>query len=196
MPIGLIRDAGAKGVSLDAALLRPQDEDAIGEAIEAGTAFFLGVVPGTDTRLPDIGVVAKPALELWRRLGFPPSTLADQVVLTPTCGLAGATPPYAKAALAKCREGRQGPPRRPGRGVTRARPPGVRRGAAPGPAGAASRVLTRELSATAVTLSVRLVDGCSPDGAAVPRGETGDERRAGRACRRRRGSGTPSSPSW
>src|SRR5690606_30524377 len=74
------------------------------------------------------------------------------------------------------------PPRRPGRGVTRARPPGVRRGAAPGPAGAASRVLTRELSATAVTLSVRLVDGCSPDGAAVPRGETGDERRAGRGA--------------
>jgi methionine synthase II (cobalamin-independent) len=104
VPITLIRDAGARGVSLDAALLRRQDEDPIGEAIEAGTAFFLGVVPGTDARLPDIGVVAKPALELWRRLGFPPSTLADQVVLTPTCGLAGASPRYAKAALAKCRE--------------------------------------------------------------------------------------------
>lgn len=104
VPVKVIRDAGAKGVSLDATLLRRQDEDPIGEAIEAGLAFFLGVVPGTDTRLPDIGVVAKPATELWNRLGFPPAALADQVVLTPTCGLAGATPSYAKAALAKCRE--------------------------------------------------------------------------------------------
>jgi Methionine synthase II (cobalamin-independent) len=104
VPVAVIREAGAKGVSLDAALLRREDEDPIGEAVEDGVAFFLGVVPGTDTRLPDIGVIAKPAVELWHRLGFPPATLADQVVLTPSCGLAGATPAYAKAALAKCRE--------------------------------------------------------------------------------------------
>ena len=104
VPIQVIREAGAKGISLDASLLRRQDEDPIGEAIEDDIALFLGVVPGTDTRLTDIGVVAKPAIELWNRLGFPPATLADQVVLTPACGLAGATPAYAKAALAKCRE--------------------------------------------------------------------------------------------
>ncbi len=104
VPFEVIRTAGAKGISLDAALLRRRDEDALGAAIEAGTAFFLGVVPGTDSRLPDVGVVAKPALELWRRLGFRPEGLAQQVVLTPACGLAGASPAYAKAALAKCRE--------------------------------------------------------------------------------------------
>ncbi|MDF5753407.1 methionine synthase [Spongiactinospora sp. TRM90649] len=104
VPLGVLRRAGARGVSLDAALLRRRDEDEIGEAVEAGTALFLGVVPGTDTRLLDVGVVAKPARELWRRLGFPSSTLASQVVLTPACGLAGASPRYARAALAKCRE--------------------------------------------------------------------------------------------
>ncbi|NAS24661.1 methionine synthase [Herbidospora sp. NEAU-GS84] len=104
VPFEVLRTAGAKGISLDAALMRRRDEDALGAAIEAGTAFFLGVVPGTDSRLPDVGVVAKPALELWRRLGFPPEGLAHQVVLTPACGLAGASPAYAKAALAKCRE--------------------------------------------------------------------------------------------
>jgi methionine synthase II (cobalamin-independent) len=104
VPIDVLRTAGAKGVSLDAGLLRRRGEDTIGEAIEAGTAFFMGVVPGTDTRLPDVDVVAKPALELWRRLGFPSARLADQVVLTPACGLAGASPAYARAALAKCRE--------------------------------------------------------------------------------------------
>ncbi len=104
VPFEVLRTAGARGISLDASLLRRRDEDAIGEAIEAGVAFFLGVVPGTDSRLPDVGVVAKPALELWRRLGFTPARLAEQVVLTPACGLAGASPRYARAALARCRD--------------------------------------------------------------------------------------------
>jgi hypothetical protein len=53
--------------------------------------------------------------ELWRRMGWPvarPSaavtspaaSVAGQVVLTPACGLAGAPPEYARAALASCRE--------------------------------------------------------------------------------------------
>ncbi|WP_307848344.1 methionine synthase [Microbispora oryzae] len=104
LPFDVVRTAGARGVSVDAAMLRRRDEDHLGEAVEAGTALFLGVVPGTDTRLPDVGVVAKPAVELWRRLGFAPARLAAQVVLTPACGLAGASPAYARAALARCRE--------------------------------------------------------------------------------------------
>ncbi|ETK31826.1 methionine synthase [Microbispora sp. ATCC PTA-5024] len=104
VPFEVLRTAGARGVSLDVARLRRRDEDQIGETVEAGVALFLGVVPGTGTRLPDKGVVAKPATELWRRLGFAPAMLADQVVLTPACGLAGASPAYARAALARCRE--------------------------------------------------------------------------------------------
>jgi hypothetical protein len=103
-PFDLLRTAGARGVSVDMSLLRSRDEDAIGEAIEAGVALFLGVVPGVDTRLPAVGVIAKPVIELWRRLGFDPAGLAAQVVLTPACGLAGASPRYARAALAACRE--------------------------------------------------------------------------------------------
>ncbi|MFC4060774.1 methionine synthase [Planomonospora corallina] len=104
VPFGVLRGAGARGVSLDAALLRRRDEDGIGEAVEAGTAFFLGVVPGRDAPPADVGVVARPAVELWRRMGFAPAALARQVVLTPSCGLAGASPGYARAALARCRE--------------------------------------------------------------------------------------------
>ncbi|WP_405141217.1 methionine synthase [Sphaerisporangium sp. NBC_01403] len=104
LPFGVLRTAGFGGISLDARFLRRRDEDRLGEAIEAGTAFFLGVVPGTDTKLADVGVIARPAVELWRRLGFDPSRLAEQVVLTPSCGLAGASPAYARAALARCRE--------------------------------------------------------------------------------------------
>ncbi|MDH2427646.1 methionine synthase [Sphaerisporangium sp. TRM90804] len=104
VPFDVLRTAGFQGVSLDLGLLRRRDEDRVGEAIEAGTAFFLGVVPGTDAPQRDIGVVARPAVELWNRLGFDPAKLAGQVVLTPACGLAGASVPYARAALARCRE--------------------------------------------------------------------------------------------
>jgi methionine synthase II (cobalamin-independent) len=107
VPFAALRTAGVSAISIDASLLRRRDEDEIGTAIEARIALFLGVVPGTDARLPDVGVVARPAVELWRRLGFPPTTLAEQVVLTPICGLAGASPAYARAALARCREAAQ-----------------------------------------------------------------------------------------
>ncbi|HEY5990515.1 MAG TPA: hypothetical protein VIV12_29610, partial [Streptosporangiaceae bacterium] len=50
---------------------------------------------------------------LWGRMGWPAGGRGDggaargvagQVVLTPACGLAGATPGYARAAMARCRE--------------------------------------------------------------------------------------------
>jgi methionine synthase II (cobalamin-independent) len=45
-----------------------------------------------------------PLTTLWRRLGFPPERLPETVVVTPACGLAGASPAYARAALAACAE--------------------------------------------------------------------------------------------
>jgi hypothetical protein len=41
---------------------------------------------------------------MWRRLGLPAEQLAATVVVTPSCGLAGASPGHAQAALARCRE--------------------------------------------------------------------------------------------
>ncbi|QYC44613.1 Cobalamin-independent synthase, Catalytic domain [Nonomuraea coxensis DSM 45129] len=103
VPFALLRRAKARGVSVDASLLRRRDEDELGELVEAGMTLFLGVVPGVGNRLPGLGAVARPAVELWRRLGFAPDELAGRVVLTPACGLAGASPAYARAALAACR---------------------------------------------------------------------------------------------
>ncbi|WP_049556796.1 methionine synthase [Nonomuraea sp. SBT364] len=107
VPFTLLRTAGVRAVSVDASLIGRRAEEAVGELVEAGVGLFLGVLPGRDSRLPDVGVVAKPALELWRRLGFAPERLAGQVVLTPACGLAGASPAYAKAALPACRKAAQ-----------------------------------------------------------------------------------------
>ena len=103
VPFALLRRAGAGALSVDFGKIR--DEDAIGEAVEAGVGLLFGVVPGTDARLSDPADTVAGVRELWRRLGFPPGDLARAVVVTPTCGLAGASPAYVRAALRACREG-------------------------------------------------------------------------------------------
>ncbi len=47
---------------------------------------------------------AERVIRLWRRLGLPLATCAGQAVITPACGLAGASPDQARAALTRCRE--------------------------------------------------------------------------------------------
>ena len=42
--------------------------------------------------------------EVWQRIGLPPAACAEQVVITPACGLAGVSPDRARAALRWCRE--------------------------------------------------------------------------------------------
>ncbi|MGW7517658.1 methionine synthase [Streptomyces sp. NPDC054796] len=109
VPFGLLRRAGADGISFDATLLTESEDaefyDALGEAVEGGTALFAGVVP---TLEPGAGGLSDPAgsvggvRSLWRRLGLSPALLAESVVVTPACGLAGASPAYARTALAHC----------------------------------------------------------------------------------------------
>ncbi|MEV7389248.1 MULTISPECIES: methionine synthase [unclassified Streptomyces] len=102
VPFALLRRAGAAAVSFDFSLLTERDEDAIGEAVEGGTGLFVGVVPGTDAALSDPAGSVMGVRTLWRRLGLRPGLLAEAVTVTPSCGLAGASPTYARQALAHC----------------------------------------------------------------------------------------------
>jgi len=118
VPFGMIGAVGAKAVSFDLGVLRREEEDGLAEAVEAGLGVLAGAVPaavpaaaGSGTgRLPDPNETARRVVELWRRMGWPaasgagPAEAAGQVVLTPACGLAGASPGYARSALAHCRE--------------------------------------------------------------------------------------------
>lgn len=105
VPFALLRRAGAGGISFDFSLLTEREEETIGEAVEGGTQLFLGVLPGTDAAsagLSDPGGSVTGVRTLWSRLGLNPGTLTESVVITPSCGLAGASPTYARAALAHC----------------------------------------------------------------------------------------------
>jgi methionine synthase II (cobalamin-independent) len=101
-PLDLFRAAGAHALSFDLGMV--QDLDAIGTAVEAGTHLFVGVVPGTDTTLPPAKATASRLGAWWNELGFPAEQLHTAATLTPACGLAGASPSYARTAMAHVRE--------------------------------------------------------------------------------------------
>lgn len=92
VPVGLLRGAGAAGLAVDLALVAPPQEEALAEALEAGTTLALGVVPsGPDAAgLTDSALVER-VLRWLDRLGLDPASHAGSLVLTPPCGLAGAT---------------------------------------------------------------------------------------------------------
>lgn len=105
VPLELIRSTGAVAVALDLDLVTKLDP--LGEAIDAGLGVLAGAAP---TRPPSAGgaptsaQIADRVRQVWDRLGFPRRQLAEQVVITPACGLADATPEYARAVLAACRD--------------------------------------------------------------------------------------------
>ena len=121
VPFGMIKSAGAHGVGFDLSKLRRAEEDALAEVVEAGLGIFVGVVPATGPAVlddaeragapqsPSARQTAERVIEVWERMGWPaaaggPGSVSAQVVLTPACGLAGATPDYARDAMARCRE--------------------------------------------------------------------------------------------
>jgi len=118
VPFGLIRTAGADALSFDLSQLRRGEEDAVAEAAEAGLGLLTGVVPavpapggpgpagptGPGDGSAEARQAAERVIRLWRRLGLPLETCPEQAVIAPACGLAGATPEQARAALTRCRE--------------------------------------------------------------------------------------------
>ena len=109
IPFQAIRDSGAGAVGFDLSLLQREAEDGLAEVAEAGLGILAGVSTtmvkrGRPAASPAPRDVAAAVIELWHRIGLPNRTLAEQVVITPACGLAGESPAGARAALARCRE--------------------------------------------------------------------------------------------
>ena len=131
-PFEIINGAGADAVSFDLSLLRHRDYDKLAETVERGSGLLIGALPvaglaresarpsargGAGARRAagqrdDDGERSRPTpegtanavREVWQRIGLPPGACADQVVITPACGLAGVSPDQARDALRWCRE--------------------------------------------------------------------------------------------
>lgn len=100
LPWGLFRRSTVSAVSVDASVLTAEDLDGIGDLVDAGRVLMLGVVPSVaPERRPAVEEVAKSAAAVTDRLGFNRAVLRDRVGITPACGLAGATPQWARIAV-------------------------------------------------------------------------------------------------
>lgn len=94
-PFDAARAAGFPGFSWDLALT-PDPVDPVAEAFEAGIRLVVGVVPTSGPA--DLEADWRRLARFWRRTGFAESGLAE-LALSPACGLAGASPQQARAAL-------------------------------------------------------------------------------------------------
>jgi methionine synthase II (cobalamin-independent) len=130
-PFGIITEAGADAVSFDLSLLQHRDYDTFAETVERGSGLLIGALPvsgvardsargaaaerradepsagqrnGVERTRPTPEGTADAIREVWRRIGLPPAGCAEQVVITPACGLAGVSPDRARDALRWCRE--------------------------------------------------------------------------------------------
>jgi len=102
-PIAVLRAAGADALALDLALLDTGHYDALGEAVDAGASLWLGVLPTRDAAIT-VDTAREPIRRFWNALGFPLGQLAATIVPTPACGLAGASPEYARRVLSLLRD--------------------------------------------------------------------------------------------
>ncbi|MGB3772724.1 MAG: methionine synthase [Rhodococcus sp. (in: high G+C Gram-positive bacteria)] len=100
VPFEVFGRSGVSAVSFDLSLLTQSRYDAVGDYLEAGGVPILGIVPAIDpSAVPTWRESATPAVQLIDRLGFARRFLAERISVSPTCGLAGASLPWARRAL-------------------------------------------------------------------------------------------------
>ena len=105
LPWNLLQRSAIDAVSVDAGTLVASDLDSIAAFVESGRTVMLGVVAANaPQRRPSVEEVAAAVVAVTDRLGFERSALRDRIGVTPACGLAGATPEWARTAIGLARE--------------------------------------------------------------------------------------------
>ncbi|MFG1795660.1 methionine synthase [Nocardia sp. NPDC049149] len=98
--LAFLRGSAAAAIGFDIATVATRDLDSIGEILDSGKQLVLGLVPTTPPPTPPTWrTIAEPGVRLIDRLGFPRTTLATQVLVSPACGLAGAPLTWARKSL-------------------------------------------------------------------------------------------------
>lgn len=108
LPWDLLQRSAFSAVSVDAGTLSAADLDGIAAFVESDRAVMLGVINTGATRAPSRRLsaeqVAASVVAVTDRLGFARSALRERIGVTPACGLAGATPEWARTAIELARK--------------------------------------------------------------------------------------------
>jgi methionine synthase II (cobalamin-independent) len=100
VPFDLLLGAGAEGVSVDLGAIGAGSYDGLAGVLERGLMLMVGVVPSTDPEdAPSESALGEGVLRVLDMLGLaPPTGDGGDLVVTPSCGLAGASPGWARRA--------------------------------------------------------------------------------------------------
>jgi methionine synthase II (cobalamin-independent) len=105
LPWKVLQRSNIAAVSVDVTTLETADLDAVAEFVDSGRAVLLGVVSAsTPARRPSAEEVAAAVVAVTDRLGFGRTALRDRIGVTPSCGLAAATPQWACTAIGLARQ--------------------------------------------------------------------------------------------
>lgn len=94
LPIELLGRTAINALSLDASLIGRNEYEPLAELHDRGKSIWLGVLGGVDRQLPSVSATVTFVQNLARDIGLPLESLA----LTHKCGLAGASPEYARVS--------------------------------------------------------------------------------------------------
>lgn len=101
VPFAVLRETSVAAVSFDVSLLTRAEYDDVAMWVDAGRTLWPGVVPAVEPAEPPPEVdLTKRLLTWWSALGFSDPDSIPAMTVTPTCGLAGASPAWARRALA------------------------------------------------------------------------------------------------
>jgi 5-methyltetrahydropteroyltriglutamate--homocysteine methyltransferase len=108
LPWKVLQQSAINASSVDAETLQAADLEAIAEFVDSGRVVVLGVVSSsTPTRRPAVEEIAGAVVAVTDRLGFARTALRDRIGVSPACGLAAATPQWARTAIGLARQAAQ-----------------------------------------------------------------------------------------
>lgn len=109
IPIELLSGSGFDAIGFDLTAIDKAAIDPWAEAFEAGVDLWPGIVPTIDPTEPLSVAAHVRQVESWyAALGFGPQQYGGRLTVTPSCGLASASPAWAPRALAHARRVAEG----------------------------------------------------------------------------------------
>lgn len=101
VPWAVLRQTPVQAVSFDLSLLGIEQYDDVAAWVDAGRQVWLGVIPSLDPagQPPTDADITRRVQSWWSNLGFSDPAQLPPTTVTPTCGLAGSSPTWARQAL-------------------------------------------------------------------------------------------------
>jgi methionine synthase II (cobalamin-independent) len=101
LPLDVFAQTSATALSFDLSAVGSDVYDRFGEWVDGGRALWPGLVPSIEPegRPPTAADLTRRLLDWWADLGHRDAETIPDTTVTPSCGLAGASPAWARTAL-------------------------------------------------------------------------------------------------